>query len=283
MGSAMTPQATGTHAVEERNGHGRAGAGPASRREVGALDLLDLQLINERYGRDSLPYPFMLTYPTRFQFVDEVAQYAAQLPDRLRSGDLSAFARCLDAWRHADVTVVGHVQHVPANTPSIRVLAFRTGQAGYVLEQRADADVVDVYSVSPFELGSATAAAMDLKEPGRHPQIVIPEYVPIRPAVVDADEVVVRHEVSEKSGVKVSVSQLSAYARVQSNWRPARDWGIDARKESLIWMRMKDDGDYLGAPDRSRGIPLTAALLRERIDGSIAADIEMLQESRDEQ
>ncbi|WP_197376634.1 ESX secretion-associated protein EspG [Mycolicibacterium baixiangningiae] len=246
------------------------------------MDLLDLQLINERYGRDSLPYPFMLTRPTRFEFVDEVAKHAAQLPDRLRSGDLSAFARCLDALPHADVTVAGHVQYIPADTPSIRVLAFRTGQAGYLLEQRADADVVDVYTVSPFELGAAIATAMSLEEPGRHPRIVIPEYVPIRPAVVDDGAVVVRHEVITEPGVKVSVSQLSAYAKVQSNWRPAREWGIDARKESLIWMRMKDDGDYLGVPDRSRGIPLTTALLSERIDGLIAADIEMLREARGE-
>lgn len=251
---------------------------PASRRQVGALELLDLQLINERDGRDSLPYPFMLTRPTRFEFADEVAQYAGGLPDRLRWGDLSAFAQCLNAWSHADVTIVGHVQYIPADTPSIRVLAFRTGQAGYLLEQRPEADVLDVYTISPFELGAAVAAAMGLQDPGRHPRIVIPEYVPIRPAIVDDDVVVAHHEVVADPGVKVSVSQLSAYAKVQSNWRPAREWGIDSGKESLTWIRVKDDGDYLGAPDRSSGIPLTAALLSERIDGLIAADIEMLRE-----
>ena len=271
MGNAMTSTSPGG-----------ASTVAASRREIGALDLLDLQLLNERYGRDPLPYPFMLTRPTRFEFVDEVTPYAAQLPDRVRSGDLSAFAKCLDAWTHADVIVSGHVQYIPADTPSVRVLAFRTGQAGYLLEQRADADVVDVYTVSPFELGAVIAQAMCLKEPGRHPRIVIPEYAPIRPAVVDDDDVVVRHEVVTEPGVKVSASQLSAYARVQSNWRPAREWGIDTRKESLTWMRMTDDGDYLGAPDRSRGIPLTFALLSERIDGLIAADLEMLRESHGE-
>jgi hypothetical protein len=204
------------------------------------------------------------------------------LPDRLRSGDLSAFARCLDAWPHADVTVTGHVQYVPADTPSIRALAFRTGQAGYLLEQRAHADVVDVYTVSPFELGAAVATAMCLEEPGRHPRIVIPEYVPIRPAATDEDEVVVRHEVFAGAGVTVPASQMSACARVQSNWLPVREWGIDARKECLTWVRMKDDGDYLGVPDLSRCIPLTVTLLRERIDGLIAADIELLREARGE-
>lgn len=276
-----TTTSTRTQAVSQRSGVGRAGRGGASRLEVGALDLLDLQLLNERHGRDSLPYPFMLTRPTRFEFVDEVARYATQLPDRLRSGDLGAFARCLDAWPRADVTVAGHVQYVPADTPSIRVLAFRTGQSGYLLEQRADADVIDVYTLSPLELGAAVATAMSLEGPGRHPHIEIPEYVPIRPAGADTDEVVVRHEVSAASGVKVSASELSAYAKVQSNWRPAREWGIDANKESLTWMRMKDDGDYLGEPDRSRGIPLTTALLSERIDGLIAADIDQLRESRE--
>lgn len=270
MGNAMTSTSPGG-----------ASTVAASRREIGALDLLDLQLLNERYGRDPLPYPFMLTRPARFEFVDEVDRYATQLPERLRSGDLSMFARCLDAWPHADVTVVGHVQYVPADTASIRVLAFRTGQAGYLLEQRADADVVDVYTVSPFELGAAVAIAMRIEEPGRHPRIVIPEYVHTRPGAEDDEDVVVRHEVFAEDGVKVSASQVSAYARVQSNWLPAREWGINARKESLTWMRMKDDGDYVGAPDRSRCIPLTAALLRERIDGLIATDIEMLHESRE--
>jgi len=246
--------------------------------DVGALDLFDLLLINERHGRDSLPYPFMLTRPTRLEFADDVARYATQLPDRLRSGDLTAFARCLDAWAHSDVTVTGHVQYIPADTPSIRVLAFRAGQSGYLLQQRADADAVDVSTISPFELAAAVAAAMNLEQPGRHPQIVIPEYVSTRPAVAD-DDVVVRHALTDEPGTRVSVSQLSAYAKVQSNWRPASGWGVDARKELLVWMRLKDDGEYLGVPDRSRGIPLTAALLRDRVEDLIADDIERLRES----
>jgi hypothetical protein len=246
--------------------------------EVGALDLFDLLLFNDRNLRDSLPYPFMLTRPSRFEFADEVARYGARLPDRLRSGDLTAFARCLDAWPRADVTVTGHVQYIPADTPSIRVLAFRAGQSGYLVQQRTDADAVDVSTISPFELGAAVAAAMNLEGPGRHPQIVIPEYVSTRPAVAE-DDVVVRHALTDQPGTRVSVSQLSAYAKVQSNWRPANGWGVDARKELLVWMRLKDDGEYLGVPDRSHGIPLTANLLRERIEGLIAADIELLHES----
>ena len=256
--------------------------GLAARREIGALDLYDLQLLNERHGRDPLPYPFMLTRPTRFEFVDDVAAHASCLPDRLQSGDLSSFAKCLDAWAHADLTVTGHVQYVPADTASVRVLAFRTGQSGYLLAQRGDADVVDIFSVSPFELGSAVTTEMRLQRPGRHPKIVIPEYLPVVHAVAEDDHVVVRDEVPTESGVKVSVSELCAYARVQSNWRPAREWGIDPRKDSLTWMRMKDDGDYLGVPDRSRAIPLTTALLTNRIDDLIAADIEMLNEAREE-
>jgi len=248
--------------------------------EVGALDLLDLQLLNERSGRDSLPYPFMSTRPTRFEFLDEVTRYSAQLPERLRSGDLSVFARCLDAWQHADVTVTGHVQYVPAATPSIRVLAFQAGQSGYLLEQRADEDVLDVSTVAPSEVGAAVATAMRLEQPGRHPLVRNAEYVPTRSEAVDEDDdVVVRHGVSVERGVKVSISELSAYAQVQSNWRPSREWGVDSRKEALIWVRIKDDGDYLGAPDRSSGIPLTASLLREQIEEMIAADIEWLRRS----
>lgn len=276
MDSAVTTEQDGTSGARAW-----IGAAPDSAREIGAIDLLDLQLINERQGRDPLPYPFMLTRSTRFEFAEEVARYAAQLPDRLRSGDLSAFAKCLEAWTRAEVTVTGHVQHVPADTASVRVLGFCTGQAGYLLEQRGYADIVDVHAVSPFELGAALAAAMRLERPGRHPRIVAPDDLVIRPAVaVDDDEVVVRHTVSTEPGVKVSVSQMSAYARVQSHWRPARDWGIDPGRETVTWVRLKDDGDYLGAPDRSHGIPLTTALLAERIDRLIAADLEMLREAR---
>ncbi|ANW66313.1 hypothetical protein BCA37_24500 [Mycobacterium sp. djl-10] len=261
---------------------GDAISAPASRREIGALDLLDLQLINQRSGSDALPYPFMLTRPTRFEFVDEMAGYASQLRDRLHSGDLSPFAGCVAALARADITVTGHVQYVPAETPSIRVLAVRAGQAGYMLEQRADADVVDVYALSPLELGSAIAAAMRLEHPGSHPRILNPEYVSARSAAADEDTVVVRRGISTDAGVTVSFSQLTAYATVQSHWRPLREWGIDPRQESLIWVRIKDDGDYLGASDRSSGTPLTVSRLRERIDGLIAADVEALREYSDE-
>lgn len=261
---------------------GTAISAPDARREIGALDLLDLQLINQRHGSDSLPYPFMLTRPTRFEFVDEMAGYASHLRERLQSGDLSPFAGCLAALARADITVTGHVQYVPADTPSIRVLAVRAGQAGYLLEQQMDADVVDVSALSPFELGSAVAAAMCLEHPGTHPRILNPEYVPARSAAADEDNVVVRRGVSTEAGVTVSLSQLTAYATVQSHWRPLRDWGIDPRQESLIWVRIKDDGDYLGAPDRSSGTPLTVTRLRERIDGLIAADVEALREAHGE-
>ncbi|BBY84641.1 ESX secretion-associated protein EspG [Mycolicibacterium tokaiense] len=254
----------------------------AARREIGSLDLLDLLLINQRHGSDSLPYPFMLTRPTRFEFVDEMAGYAAQLPERLHSGDLGPYARCLEAWARADVTVAGHVQYIPADTPSIRVLAFRTGQAGYLLQQRAEADLADVYAVSPFELGAAVANAVCLEQPGRHRRITIPEYATAPTAFMNNDHVVVRHEVFATSGVEVSASRMSAYGKVQSTWRPPGEWGIDPGKESLTWMRIRDDGDYLGVPDHSGGIPLTVALLCERIDALIADDIETLRENRGE-
>lgn len=263
-------------------GTDRSGRVEVSRREVGALELLDLQLITERQGHESLPYPFMLTRPTRFEFVDEIAGYASHLPDRLHSGDLSVFAGCLRALARADITVTGHVQYLPADTPSIRVLAFSAGQAGYLLEQRADADVVDVYAVPPFELGPAIASAMSLEQPGTHPRILNPEYVPAQPAVEDEADVVVRHGMHTEAGVMVSISQVSAYGTVQSDWRPMGEWGVDPRKESLIWVRIADDGDYLGTTDRSSGIPLTAAILRDRIDDLISDDLETLREARGE-
>ena len=44
--------------------------------QVGTLDLLDLNVVCQFYGRDFLPYPFMFTEPSRFATRDEAAAYA---------------------------------------------------------------------------------------------------------------------------------------------------------------------------------------------------------------
>ena len=145
--------------------------------QVGTMDLLDLKVIGEFYGRNFLPYPFMFTRPSRFATLEEASAYAVTVPDRYLHGDLRTFVEPAIAYLYSDIRVECHVQHIPAETPSVRAMAWRTGQLGFFGAQRPDEDVVDVHTVSPYDLGAAIAEAVPLQQPGRHSAIVVPEYV----------------------------------------------------------------------------------------------------------
>src|SRR3984885_559783 len=128
-------------------------------RQVGILDLLDLNVISEFYGRDFLPYPFMFTQPSRFATRDEALAYASAVPDRFNHGDLGVFMQCVAAYDAADIRVECHIQYIPADTPSVRAMAYRTGQLGFFTQQRPDTDLIDIYTVSPYDLGAAICEA----------------------------------------------------------------------------------------------------------------------------
>lgn len=248
--------------------------------QVGTLDLLDLNVISEFHGRDFLPYPFMFTQPSRFATRDEALAYANTVPDRFNHGDLGVFMESVAAYGAADVRVECHVQYIPADTPSVRVMAYRTGQLGFFTEQRHDADLIDVYTVSVYDLGAAVCDAVSLTQPGRHPEIVIPEYVPRGEAEFDTDAFVVRHRVASRTEVTIPASEVTAYATVQSHWRPTRKWGLDRGKRAVVWVRINDDGEYIYAPDHSHARPMTKSALHEQIDRLIADDVAILREFR---
>lgn len=248
--------------------------------QVGTLDLLDLNVISEFHGRDFLPYPFMFTQPSRFATRDEALAYANTVPDRFKHGDLNAFMECVAAYDAADIRVECHVQYIPADTPSLRVMAYRTGQLGFFAEQRPDADLIDVYTVSLYDLGAAVCDAVALTQPGRHPEIVIPEYVPRHGAEFDTDAFVVRHRVASRTEVAIPASEVTAYATVQSHWRPTRKWGLDRGKRAVVWVRIDDDGEYIYVPDHSQARPMTKSLLHEQVDRLIADDVAILREFR---
>jgi hypothetical protein len=247
---------------------------------VGSLDLLDLKVIGEFYGRDFMPYPFRFTQPPRFATKDEADAYANTVPDRFRHGDLRAFEVCVAGYRAADIRVECHVQYIPASTPCVRVVAYRAGELGFFATQRPDADVVDVYSVSPYDLGAAVAEALPLTGPGQHQAMVIPEYVPRGRAEFDTGPYVIRHTMTSRPEVVVSSSAVSVYAAVQSHWRPSREWGLDRSKQALVWVRIVEDGEYVYTPDYSHARPLSKPILHERIDQLVAEDVEELREYR---
>jgi hypothetical protein len=248
-------------------------------RQVGTLDVLDLRAISEFYGRDFLPYPFMITQLAGFASKDEADAYINSVPDRFNHGDLAVFMECVTAYNAADIRVECHVQYIPDDTPSVRLNAYRTGQLGFFAAQRPDADLIDIYTISPYDLGAAICDAIPLSQPGRHGGIVIPEYV--RKGQPDFDTgLVVRHHLDSSSHVTVAASEVTAYATVQSHWRPARNWGFDHGKSAVVWVRTNDDEEYIYVADHSFARPMTKRDLHERIDQLIADDIAILREYR---
>ena len=62
----------------------------------------------------------------------------------------------------ADVCVGCRVSHRDGDTPDLRVNALRAAESGFVAVQHSDSDgvdTVDIYAVSPADLGAAVATA----------------------------------------------------------------------------------------------------------------------------
>jgi hypothetical protein len=252
-------------------------------RQVGSIDLIDLDVLSRLHGRDFLPYPFMLTRPSRFSTQREFEDYARSVPDRFRSGDLRIFQRSFASYLYFDIRVECHVQYIPPDNASIRAVACRVGDFGYLAKQRAEEDVIDVYEISPYDLGPAIADSVALTKPGSRSEVVIPEYeAKYAPTanVYAAEGFSVRSVVATSTAAEVRRADVTAFATVQSHWRPTRRWGFDRRKKAVIWVRIKDDGEYIFAPDFSVARPMTRQMLAERTDRLIAEDVKSLRDFR---
>lgn len=246
---------------------------------VGGIDLLDLKIIGEYRGRDFLPYPFMQTRPDPFVNYDEYAAYAASVPDRYNHGDLQAFQRWFSSYLQADLRVECSVQLLDSDTAGLRMVAHRCGEFGFLATQQPD-DSVAVSAISSYDLGAAIAGTVELTKPGKHPEIVIPEYAPRSKPGGGEDGVVVRERIVTRAALNVPRSEVTVFARIQSHSQPARDWGFDSRKNAVVWVRLGNDGEYIYAPDLSCAKPMTARTLCDRIDRLVAQDVQRLRESR---
>lgn len=253
----------------------------ADLRIVGSISLLDLDIINKSYGRDFLPFPFMFTQPSRFTRRDAYVQYERSVPERFNNGDLAPFQPCFEAYVSGDIRVECHVQYIPAETPSIRVLATRLDQKGFLAKQRPGEDVIDIYELSPYLLGPAVADSAALQKPGRRRAIAIPEYARASHHGPTPDDVIIHHTIhSASNAIQVPRAEVTAFGTVQTHWRATRRWGIDPGKKYAVWVRTKDDGEYLYKPDLSEVIPVTRPMLAERIDRLISEDIKALRQFR---
>lgn len=249
--------------------------------EVGSISLLDLDIISSFYGRDFVPFPFMFTQPSGFTWHDEYAEYARSVPDRFNNGDLAIFQDCAGAYAYADIRVECHVQHIPGDTSSVRVVAWRLDQLGFLATQRPDEDVINIYELDPYLLGPAVACAAALRKPGRRSGIVIPEYVRVPDDVGASEDVAIHHTIERApSAPTVPLAEVTAVGTVQSHWRPTRSWGVDYGKNFAVWVRIKDDGDYIYTPDFAEATPVTQSVLAERIDRLISEDVKALRQFR---
>ena len=55
---------------------------------------------------------------------------------------------------------------------------------------------------------------------------------------------------------------------------------MDPGKNAAVWVRIKDDGDYLYQPDFSQAKPMSRPMLAERIDRLISEDVKALRQFR---
>lgn len=245
---------------------------------LGSISLLDLKIISEFYGRAFMPYPFMQTLPDHFDDLDEYNAYATSVPDRYNHGDLHEFHRWFSTYLEADLRVECSVQEIGSDSAGLRMLAHRCGEDGFLAIQKPD-DSAEVLTLSPYDLGAAIAGSVELTGPGTHREIVIPEYA--RPAVGGPDDMVsVQQQHSTQMSKTVPRADVVVFARVQSHWQHTREWGFDSTRSAVVWVRIRDDGEYMYVPDLTCAKPMGAQHLSERIDRLIAKDVQILRELR---
>ncbi|MHC9297393.1 ESX secretion-associated protein EspG [Mycobacterium sp. LTG2003] len=251
-------------------------------RHVGSIDLIDLDIICRFHGRESLPYPFMLTKPTNFASHDEYTAYGRSVSDRFDHGDLQKFRRWAAAYAYADIRVECHVQYISADTPSLRVLGHRVGELGFVARQRENEDILDVYEVSPYDLGQVVADAVDVGRPGKHTAVAFSEPSTVSRTAPHSEDFRVHHEADRSPPTVIRRAAVTAFGSVQSHWRPTRRWGLDRGKNAAVWVSVEDDGSYLFDPEIGAGRPMTRPALAGRIDELIAEDVAVLRDFKND-
>lgn len=251
--------------------------------QVGRLDLIDLQAISDSYGREFMPHPFVHLRSSPFASYQEYEVHKIAVRDRLCRGDLSDFNRWFSTYLDADIRVECVVSSVVA--PRGRLLAHRRGQHGFIAAQRPDDHVVEVYAVSPYEIGPAITEALTLTTPGRHAKIAIPDFVrrTVQPSSFDVNEIVpLVHRDRHTDTVSVPRSQVTRCVRVQSHWGPAREWGFSHSKKAVVCVAVEGDGDYLYTQSFEFLTPMTAHSLTSRINDLIAEDVAQVRRSQSE-
>lgn len=247
---------------------------------VGSIDLVDLQAVSDSLGRDFLPHPFVVLQPSGFPSYQDYRDFVAAVPERLARGDLRHISRWLNAYVEADVRVECVVSIVGSHRG--RLLAHRRDQLGFIAAQNSENHCVEIFEVPPYELGPAIAGSLALTRPGRSPRMKIPGLVrePSYGVGRDDESSTVLQRDSGAGWRSIPRSAVTRYTRIQSHWRPARDWGFDRRKSTVACLAVEDDGDYIYSSGFDYLTPMTEQNLSDRVDELIAEDIAELRQSR---
>lgn len=256
-------------------------SGPGPQR-IGGIGLDELAEVSRLRGLEGLPYPF-----ARTEVGATDRDRRATVAGRLRGGDLSVFGAWADAYVDADIWVTCRVHHRDAAIPGRRVLAYRTGETGYVAQQHRSS-AVEIFEMAATELAGAVSAAVGLTNPGARPAVVVPGYVGyFAPSEADFD-----HEADDVTSVRVAVQDtgsphtevpddaVTAITTIQSRWRPPRRWGVDWTGAVIAAIHLDGDGDYAYTEDFGHALPVTTHQLAERIDALIADDLSELRRRR---
>lgn len=242
--------------------------------------MADLAAICALRGLEHLPHPFF----TR-TWLWGISRQNESVQDRLADGDLHVFHGWVKAYAHADIWVECQAHYSSPDTPALRIAACRAGELGFLASQRPDEDIVDVFSVPPYEIGSAVAASVGLTTPGTHSRIVAPSFF----AGLHRDSAGDHGDDYQVSFDRVDVrrptatvprSDVTAMAVIQSRCDPAREWGLGQGRKAVGWVRVRDDGEYIYNPDFSHATPVTPQTLGKRIDQLIIEDVAVLRQRR---
>ena len=248
---------------------------------IGEIEVTDLRILFESRGLESMPYPIAQYGPRSMGTADTYRRHVAAVTDSFTHGELAKFAAALDiSWARPDLRVEYYGHDVQSDEPSHRVAAFRRGDHACLLRQIGSDDRVEIATLSPFDIGPAIAAMAPTLAPGPHPAVTVEGYTRTdEPTEIGLSSEVTRQVVSGADIPHIDAEDVRGFGSVQSNWRPARDWGRDPRAELIRWV-YTDGGAYLVQRDGMTAKPLTCPALQVRIDEGIAADVASIRAHR---
>ena len=245
---------------------------------VGTAAVVDLEAACALYGRESLPDPLGRSRPVGSVWL--LSRDTGPIENRLNGGDLHAAREWVQAVLRTEAFLACRVSFTDADTPDVRVHALRTGESGYVAVQRIAADgidVVDIVEVAPHALGLAVAESVGLVGAGGRIRIAVTGggRLPAPPETVDEYDdfglLIPSAEPRDTALQLIDGRELVAVGVVQSWHDPDRRWDGDANRQTLQWVQVSGDGDYLYSPGGvGDAEPMDLDLLRACIDRTVA-------------